>query len=207
MKRFSFYIVIFFFVLPLLSSGVVIKDNPDDLNKDISNFIAIKGSSNINHFTFINKNIDYIRINQPDDRSKALQRIIIPAYKFSASNHRMLNDFYEMIDAEDHPNILIDINTAQLQHPGDNSSDSTYISAKISIAGTSHNYLIPCIFSKNFRSESMLTGKMEIALTDFNITPPIKAFGAIKVKNRVFINFAFELNTIDEHSGEARVIN
>lgn len=158
-------------------------------SEDCYSYISILGSSNVNQFEFTNANpqIETTTANPYPDR-----RIKIPVYSFEASNKRMLSDFHEMVKAEEHP--YIDI-TIEPRHTADfeETSGLTRFRTVVTIAGKSNEYIVPSHISGCTKSGYMLQGDLEVKLTDFGIDPPTKVFGAVKVNDNVFINFAFQL--------------
>ncbi len=104
----------------------------------------------------------------------------------------MLDDFYEMVSASEYPFIQISMEPKG-KADFDETTGKTVFKTIISLAGQSRIYTVPCEIFFSDNSEYILKGELEVELTDFNINPPKKVFGAIKVNNEVFINFAFKL--------------
>jgi len=102
----------------------------------------------------------------------------------------MLNDFYKMLNADQYPYIKIEIEPYNSTN-FDEESAGTLLDTKITIAGKTHDYLIPCelIFCEN--SGAILKGGLEVQLSAFDIDPPSKILGTVKVNNDVFITFSF----------------
>ena len=183
--------------LQLLFYQVVAASEKENRNHETvcNNFVVINGSSNVNQFKFVNHNL---QISFPRNRSgngASFPRIMIPVHHFSGSNSRMLNDFYKMVDASNYPVITIDIDPSEPFLLNKANSTSTTLKTKISIAGESRSYLVSCDVFNCPQSGIVLKGEIKIALTDFNIDPPVKVLGAVKVNNQVFINFAFQLDS------------
>jgi hypothetical protein len=165
------------------------KVNTDDLS-DCTNYVLIQGSSNINKFEFINYNPTIKSDTNALSSYNSEQFIQIPVQKFSGSNNMILKDFYKMLNATKHPFIKIEIepiNSADF----DETSGLTNFKTKISIAGNTRNFSVACQLIDCTESGKVIKGYMELELSDFNIDPPQKVFGAIKVNDTVFITFAF----------------
>lgn len=160
------------------------------------NYILIKGSTNINQFQLMNENPEINQEAHTNEDEKPHRDIRISVHEFTASNNRMLKDFQEMLSASEYPYITISIEPRELAN-FDETSGMTNFKTKISIAGVSRQYEIPCQVISNEDSGYVLKGEKKIELSDFNLDPPEKVFGAIKVNNEVFINFAFQF-----HSGD-----
>jgi polyisoprenoid-binding protein YceI len=111
---------------------------------------------------------------------------------FDASNRKMLSDFHEMVSANEYPNIHIEIEPGKFAD-FDETSGRTRFKSKITIAGTTNEYIIPSEISSCQIAGYMLKGNLMVKLTDFGIEPPRKVLGAVKVNDEVFINFAFRI--------------
>ncbi|MFV0593708.1 MAG: YceI family protein [Draconibacterium sp.] len=157
---------------------------------ECKSYVLIQGSSNINKFEFINNNPVITNLKNQTSGTKLSQNIRIPVRDFSGPNKLMLSDFYKMLHADQYPDIKIKVeayNSMDL----DEESGSTLLDTKITIAGKTHDYLIPCevIYCEN--KGAILKGNLEVQLSAFDIDPPQKILGAVKVDNDVFITFAF----------------
>lgn len=164
-------------------------NDTDDAN--CQNYVEISGSSNINHFQFINYNPIIHVLNNTDQKKREYHNVQIPVHDFISSNHHMLDDFYKMINASKYPFIKIEIEP-RIKADFDEGTGLTNFKTQISIAGNSRNYVVPCEVTSCENSNLVLKGNFEVELSDFNIKPPEKVFGAIKVNNDVFINFVFK---------------
>ncbi len=158
-------------------------------NMECRSYISIYGSSNINQFRFYNENpqIDAIPENINEDN-----HVRIPVNDFKASNERMLHDFYDMVKAGEYPYIDIAIEPRELAD-FDEQSGLTNFRTRVTIAGKSKKYLVPSEVTGCKQNGYILKGNMQVKLTDFDIEPPTKVFGAIKVNDNVFIKFAFRM--------------
>ena len=170
-------------------------------------YISIQGSSNINNFKLVNQSPDLENFNIGDlvknsVRSDTFERIRIDVREFICRNQLLCQDFQNMLNAPEYP--FIDISIKRQDFPGNYETGKIFnLKTKISIAGVTRNYIIPCRIDSFNNSAFELTGSKRISLTDFNLNPPKKVFGAIKVRNDVFINFAirFPVNNIyDDNS-------
>jgi hypothetical protein len=190
-KFFKYSIPLLTFLLLHFYGNTTDKKNAGEI-EDCKNYISIHGSSNINQFQFVNYNLKINPSTNASEDQANYQHIRIPVYDFTGPNDRMLNDFYEMVSASEYPYIQISIEPKE-KADFDETSGNTNFRTVISLAGQSRNYIVPCdiLFCEN--SEYILKGELEVELTDFKIKPPVKVFGAVKVSNEVFINFAFKL--------------
>jgi hypothetical protein len=163
----------------------------DVKNTGCENYISIEGSSNINQFQFVNYNPIVHLFDNSEQKKTKYRQIQVPVHDFITTNHHMLNDFYKMIHAAKYPFINIEIEPREMAD-FDEGTGLTNFKTQISIAGKSRNYVVPCEVTSCDNAQLVLKGNFEVELSDFNIAPPEKVFGTIKVRNEVFINFVFK---------------
>ncbi len=172
--------------------GASASDNPNGKTpENCSNFVLIQGSSNINRFEFIHEAPRLVSNNQQSDRFNWQQEVIVPVKEFTGSNQHMRKDFLELLKASEYPVIQIDIEPKTEKKLSEN-VEKRDINATITLAGQKHEYVVPCKISECESSEIMIKGSLKVNLTDFNIKPPKKVLGTIKVNDEVFITFAFK---------------
>lgn len=153
---------------------------PDDCN----NYVLIKGSSNINKFEFINLNT---QINNKKNQNQSIQ---IPVYDFSGSNKLMLNDFYQLLNAANYPFIKIRLEAYE-SATFDEETGGKLLHTQITIAGRTQNYIIPCQIEHCKENGVVIKGNIEVKLSAFDIDPPKKVLGTVKVDDMVYIAFSF----------------
>jgi len=158
------------------------------------NYIVIQGSSNINQFQFVNHNPQINPSAGTHQSAYPYWHIRIPVHAFTGAGTRMLNDFFKMVNAPEHPYIQIEIEPRELAD-FDETTGMTNFETDITLAGVTRTYVVPCqtVFCES--SGFVLKGDLEVELTDFKIDPPEKVFGAVKVNNEVFITFAFRFRS------------
>jgi len=119
------------------------------------------------------------------------QDVMVPVHEFTTTNHRMRKDFLELLKASEYPSIQIEIEPKhQIKFLIPNKK--TTLKATVTLAGHTHNYVVPCTVVTCDSTEAMIEGSLQVKLSDFNIEPPKKVLGAIKINDEVFINFAFK---------------
>ncbi len=193
-----FATVVFFILTATPSKGQPMAD-PDPPHHGVAettlcdNYIKIDGSTNVNHFHFIQEiKSEKEIIKRPDNHSETLV-LKIPAHDFEPSNPMMYKDFLEFIKANEYPDIEITIflNTTRLPAGPDNTIAPRI---KIGLAGKNHIYKIPGEIKECRDKNLHITGRVNIDLEDFGLEPPTKFMGMIKVSNEVFINFGLTIN-------------
>jgi hypothetical protein len=156
-------------------------------------YIIITGSTNVNSFQFHQTPeriapILLTSLSHGGNSSISRTHIKIPVKKFKADNPFIYKDFMVLLQAAEHPYITVD-----LPKPFEPSqqSDSGKFDIRITIAGISQEYKAKCFSDICDNGNTFLFGTQIIRLSDFNIDPPEKTFGLIKVKDEVIINFGF----------------
>ena len=165
-----------------------------DGKTEYENYISIKGSSNVNEFELTNISPSISQASEAVTNSGTFRKIQIAVDDFSGPNDRMVDDFKEMVDAGNYPFITIFIEQKELAD-FDETTGLTNFKTKISIAGESQKYVVPCRVESKLDGGYLLDGSFSLKLTDFEIDPPQKLMGLVQVKNKVFINFVFNFET------------
>lgn len=175
--------------------NIVFASDKNKKEQICENYISISGSTNINEFVLQNKELELNHIKilpfiEGENISTDTSSIAIPVNEFYCKNRLMQRDFQKLLKSSEYPNISVTLtkNATPLSDP----QSSTNFTIIISLAGVTQKYDVLCDVSSCGDSEFQLKGEKQINLSDFNITPPEKVFGTIKVKDEVFINFAFK---------------
>jgi hypothetical protein len=118
--------------------------------------------------------------------------VSIPAHDFICSNRLMKNDFLSLIRADTSPDI--DIQLQGIQGVANLKNDSTeVVMVNITLAGVKRSMDVYCSIVKDDANHFTLSGTRLVKLSDFNLIPPSKFFGLIKVKNEITIHFEIKL--------------
>ncbi|MCF8362567.1 MAG: hypothetical protein K9G70_08085 [Prolixibacteraceae bacterium] len=154
--------------------------------KDIENttFVTISGSSTINQFQLINNNVTIKPGNLATKNNCYF--IEIPVHDFESENRKITSDFRELVKAEYYPTISIVIRSDELKP--DNHKIS-HINGTVTLAGQDHQTRIAYTALPTTQKKLRIQGEATLKLTNFNLQPPTKLFGAIQVHNLIFVNF------------------
>jgi polyisoprenoid-binding protein YceI len=115
----------------------------------------------------------------------------VPVRSFDCGNRVMTKDLKETLKMEEHPNIHFELIDARVGAPVDTSEQwrPVEVLGALTVAGkkrvTNLSALGRAIDENRFR----IRGCQPLRMTDFNIEPPTKAFGLIKVKDRIEVQF------------------
>jgi len=179
-------VLFIFFNLKVFSGNEWENKTPDDCE----NYISVQGSSNINRFEFHNEQIKLEDNSNDSKTTDRVESIYVPVDKFSTSNKMMLKDFLKLVKADECPFIKIEVQLKSFENQGDTITGDS-LASKISLAGNTQEYFIPCKYIYCDSSKVLIEGILKIRLTDFGLEPPKKVLGAIKVNDEVFITFGF----------------
>ncbi|MBN2213486.1 MAG: YceI family protein [Bacteroidales bacterium] len=160
-----------------------------------NNYINITGSTNLNRFEFRLEFPAYqvFSVDRSDldtQHQKDIYEIYLPVSSFEADNQLILRDFLTLLKSNHYPEIIIGIGYNQLlDFREGNNGKLQYV--RITLAGVTRVY--PVSFLVNSCSDDLvyINGYKNIRLTDFDIEPPEKFRGLVKVENEVLINFGF----------------
>lgn len=170
-------------------------DNRTSHVSECANYLYISGASNVNQFDFRYRTALKAQEHNilPDHEDF---HIFIPVKEFKPSNPLMYGDFLALMKESDYPQIKVTFSKLQFK-PG--LMPETFSDIKITIAGITRIYKVRC--SVNTCSDKLfLSGKETIRMSDFNLKPPQKLMGFIKVNNEIEVNFGFMLTFTDSNN-------
>lgn len=158
------------------------------------NQISIKGSSNINHFELLFPKEQTIN-SEDQANSKECQKynFKIPVNDFIAMNRLFYANFCKLVKAKQYPYIEVQVPFSYINYLKENSKMEE-MEAMVSMAGIEKNARV--LIASNSENSTLLNGEIKLNLSDFDLKPPKKLFGIIKVHNEVIINFNIDLKNI-----------
>jgi hypothetical protein len=181
-------IFLLFSLLGVMSYATYPQPIAGNFKKSCNNFLYIRGTSNVNEFSF--NYIEEQQFNNVGATSQGSQvELSIPIKQFHASNPMMYKDFLELMKESEHPNIKIAFSKSQLTMAVQRiSEDCPEIS--ITIAGITRVYKVQCNIAR-CGEQYYLSGEQSIKLSDFQLKPPQKLMGMVKVNNKIDVDFGF----------------
>ena len=187
------YIMCVIVVFILQSRSYISAQGTSQLEDKCTSYVIVKGSSNVNSFRFTNPN-PIVKDSATEKKGEEkYQMVEIPVHSFSGPNTRMLHDFLNMIKASEYPYITLALEPRDLMQC-ERHTEPTKFKTKITIAGSTNTYVVPCKVVACKNNKYLVEGNLEIKLTDFQLNPPKKFFGMIRVNNNVSINYAFNFH-------------
>ncbi len=161
--------------------------------------ITISGSSNINRFGCeaggVYRAEPLLGSLAKDGKTVDMQGAISIAVDQFDCRHRMLNnDLRKTLKADEYPHMTIRF--VSLERMPLYESGQDFISGKvlIELAGQRKTFVLRYSFSKT-PSGCKLEGSRAFSFADFNLSPPSKVGGMIKVKDDFDVAFTLQLNT------------
>ncbi|MFB6274380.1 MAG: YceI family protein [Salinibacter sp.] len=115
----------------------------------------------------------------------------VPVRAIDCGNSMMTNDLQEALKMEQHPKIRFQLVHATVNGRVDTSAHWRRVDVlgPLTVAGTKRLVGLDAAARALDENHFRLRGCLPIRMTHFNIDPPTKAFGLIKVKNRVEVQF------------------
>ncbi|WP_082326542.1 YceI family protein [Sunxiuqinia dokdonensis] len=149
--------------------------------------VHIVGKTNVNDFHMQYRESGFCEVPADFRQGNSMIEIEIPADQIQADSKLMLKDFLELINAQKYPTITIEINSDEITFEKAGESDLKNIA--ISMNGITKQFRSQTYADACFGNQWCLSGELKIKLTDFNIQPPSKFLGLVKVQDEIFINF------------------
>ncbi len=174
------------------------KDYSEYKRKYSEGYIFITGTTNINGFrlkcpleAIDSKVLDSLYLQKQDT---SLVEIDVPLKNFKADNPIMFRDFLKLVNANVYPNISIGIEYPYVKI-FINSKRDIVARFYITMAGVSNSYDILCKVEEGSNNKLYVQGREMVELSDFNLEPPVKFQGLVRVKDDVMITFGLVFKT------------
>lgn len=159
----------------------------------------IQGNASIRTFTCAVQQVDgqarfpAARDTVPDTVPEQQTEVVVqmPVQAFDCGNDRMTDDLQEALDMKDHPEIRFELIHATVGAPTDTARQWRTVNAigALSISGTKRVVRLEAAGYALDANHFRLRGCTPLKMTDFNVEPPSKAFGLIRVKDRIEAQF------------------
>jgi hypothetical protein len=164
-----------------------------DMDTCYLKMVSIEGSSNINSFFFTYLNLKEKATHLPSDEyilryDGGILDFRIPVKAFKGSNPAMTSDFMELLKAKNFPSVSVGFEKSKFDAMSSYDSPS-YLNLHITLAGVTKEIKARCSLYNTSDNKQYVSGFTQFNLTDFYLEPPRKAFGLIRVKDMVTIQF------------------
>ena len=185
-------------LLSLLAFTPVKRNDYTDISLVFSSSINITGKSNVRPFsckttTIYEHDTLYIRYIKEDSIYRFENAFLeIDLNGFDCGNPLVDKDFGKLLQKDKYPNLKIFIKQITLDElKAGNLSGKADI--EIEIAGINKNYETK-FNSSITNGTGFVEGELELNISDFNLTPPKKLLGLIKVSEEILIEFRYQIH-------------
>jgi len=172
--------------------------NPDSTRFQIKN-VEIFGESNVMDFTikYDSDAMGEIKQNRYSHSSESKEERVfdLPVEKFEAPNKQIKSDFEHMLKAKEFPEIQIRLDEKLCLEKQRKVKKPQDLAVNITIGGVERLVKIECISQEALPNGREFKGQGIVRLSDFNLEPPKRLFGLIKVKETIIITFDVEVVT------------
>ncbi len=159
-----------------------------------SSALTINGDTNINSFecTFNTRylkesqNIFYSQTNSTINFTGAI--LVLDTDGFDCGSKPINRDFHDLIKSDEYPEIHLELNKIKVH-----SATKSIATVCITIAGKQKYYDVPVNVKNGVTSQYQ--GVLKLDINDFDLEPPKKLFGIIKVKDDIQINFDLKVKS------------
>lgn len=152
-------------------------------------YLKIKGSSNLNKFecnldiaTLSDSlSVSYYESNEFLEFSNT--KLVLPNKQFNCGKKMINKDFHKLLNTDNYPEISLQLKNVLKPKNSDNCAEAT---VDVVICGIKNSYVVPVtIYDKENMS---IASVMSININDFNLEPPKKLLGVIKVSSVIEID-------------------
>jgi YceI-like protein len=161
--------------------------------------LTVKGKSNINTFTCnIDKYLAKDTIVQVNNASNAILldgSLSMDIKSFDCHSGQITNDLRKTLKAKEHPTMVIRfISIDRLPKPVQTEFIKGLI--EVELAGVVKRFDLVYTFSKEKSGNTRLIGGRSFCFSDFNLSPPKKLAGLIKIKDDFEVEFKLTLRSM-----------
>lgn len=163
--------------------------------------VNILGSSNVNKFHFAVRELnvkDTLVVSENNQGQKLVFEkglFRLPVKKFRNCNPMLVRDFKKLLDARNHPDILMNFHSLSALADEANQKLPGEAEVAITLSGKTINRLVQVQTTRS-GGEIYLTGCERLRFSDFNLKPPTGVMGFIDVRNELDIDFRFVLKLV-----------
>lgn len=160
--------------------------------------VLVYGSTNVNTFTF--KYTESISINKPVHVNKVNGilrlsdcNIDLKVRAFDSGNGLMNKDFRTMMNEEENPFITVELLSITPDWKEDGGWKNGKVDIEVEINERKNRYTVKCTVENP--GSLLIHGQQKMMLTDFDLVPPTRMMGMVKVSEVVELNLALRFAT------------
>jgi hypothetical protein len=119
--------------------------------------------------------------------------VSLDASSFDCGMALMTSDFHKAINSKEHPAIVIDF--ISFERTPSYSADREHFTGilKISLGGVTKLFEVNCTIEADSTGTIHLAGSRDFTFTDFDLIPPTRMLGAVKVNDALKVSFDLKL--------------
>ncbi|MEL7833146.1 YceI family protein [Fodinibius sp. Rm-B-1B1-1] len=160
--------------------------------------MQIEGTSTLHDWTadvekfssYINFDASALEGDTKNNPVKSLS-LTIPVESIESGKGGMNRKMYGALKSDDFPNIMFQMDNAELTTADSSSTIELNINGTLTVAGTSKSITLPVTGEQQGNESYKFTGEYEINMKDYNVDPPSAMLGTIKSGEKVTISFEF----------------
>jgi hypothetical protein len=119
-------------------------------------------------------------------------KIYLPVKDFSCGNPIMTKDFNELLKADKHPFIFIEF--IEMSHQ---KLSGNYVGkVRIKLLDIEKTYTLELERSMINKNSFFLSGQANLLFNDFNLKPPSRLGGLLRIDEKISVNFQLEISTL-----------
>ena len=168
-----------------------------------SSTIRIEGSTNVNNFgcdiTGYHQ-ADTISCSEENTASKIVTLngdLQVDILKFDCHSKMLTGDLRKTLKSDEYPKLIIRFLSLERAPVIRDSKDFLRGWVEVQLAGSTQKFELDYSFIKTGSSSIQLNGKHSFSFADFNLVPPKKFAGLIKVRDRFNVDFNLLLEPVE----------
>lgn len=177
--------------------------------------IVLKGTSNINKFSFVSKsvlgrgcvNMSMVQIASTGSEKESVHGFLaVGVETFDSDNPRMNRDMYNALKIQDYSHITFEIESVKFSKFIGDSAAQFKVYGFLTVAGVEKFINLFVSVSQHNEHYYQIYGQKQVHMTDYAIDPPQALLGLIQVKNSLSVEFDIfvERNTNDTIASDLR---
>ena len=163
-----------------------------------SSRLSIQGATNVNQFTC--QYCDDLYSYTPKVSISKTGQVVyfkgaqlrVKASTFDCGIRQMNKDFQDLLKVNKYPYLEMELLSAKLVKGSKTEQGKVVVSCMLNLAGTQKKISFPLQYTFN-NGVLYIYGQAQIKLPDFNIEPPKKMMGLVKVKESISVDFDLQL--------------
>ena len=184
------------FLIPLLLLTLSTKaqERTVYLTVQPSSSLTINGKTNVNKYTCtIARYSGSDTLVMKGERGKGVTftkgAVKLAATEFDCNMNVITKDFQKTINADEFPFIVINFISFGQEPTFQATEEKFKGTIALSLAGKSKPVEIRCAIKKDEAGDFHLTGHKDFTFSDFELKPPTKMLGTVKVQEKITVNF------------------